>query len=186
MTLEVKKMTVAIDPTPEDTTDLIEEILEKPEVVVGHDSEACYLAAIEREDKWDVWSYCEDADSLCYEGTFDSVSEAKDHAQNRADEIRESVEESLADAEDAEWEARATQKTKALTAPFTFSDNTGHPDGIELEDEEDLFAFFRRDRTLIHPEEWGNLYSCWLTDANGTHCWVTRSRRGELRLESEE
>ena len=176
-------MTTAFDPTPDDTTDLIEEIIENPERTLDFDDGACYLAAIEREDKWDVWSYCEKPHSLCYEGTFDSLSEARRHAQDRAEEILDDVEEALADAEDTEWEARAATKTKVLTAPYTFSDNTDYRDGIELEDTEDLYKFCRRNRALLRPEEWGNLYWCSLTDDTGTHFWVTESRRGEMRIE---
>lgn len=169
--------------TPEDASDLIEKILENPDEVVSYDNGACYLAAIERDDQWDVWSYCEESRSLCHEGTFESCAEARSHARDRGEEILEEVAQVQTETEDAEWEARAAT-SGTLVAPFTFQDTTDFQDGVELEDAEDVFAFFRRHQDLLRPEAWGNLYSCSLTDGNGTVCWVSENHRGDMRIEA--
>lgn len=119
----------------------------------------------------------------CHEGTFGTYSEALSHARERGEEILEEIAQAEADLEDAEWDARATT-TEALTAPFTFTDSTDFQDGVELEDAEGVFAFFRRREYLLRHEEWGNLYSCGLTDDDDTSCWVTVNHRGDMRLEA--
>ena len=171
-------------PTSDKSSDLIETILENPDEVFTYDDGACYLAAIEGDGTWDVWSYCEESRSLCHEGSFDTYVEALSHARARGEEILEEIAEAQADLEDAAWEARAAT-TVALTAPFTFTDTTDFQAGVELKDAEAVYAFFRRRKYLLRPEAWGNLYSCGLTDDEGVSCWVTANRRGDLRLEAE-
>lgn len=183
MTMTGEPSIPAYQPTPEEKIDLIEEVLGNPDEIFSYDDGACYLAAIEREDKWDVWSYCEESVSLCHEGTFDTYSEALCHARERVTEIQEEVADFLACVEDAKW-AADEDLNAVLTPPFTFEDTTDFQHGFELEDAEAVYAFFRRHRGLLCPEEWGNLYFCTLTDRKGTRCWVTQSHRGEMRLES--
>ncbi len=181
--MKIETFTILSHPTPEDPHDLIEAILENPDEVVAYDGGACYLAAMEREGKWDLWSVCEESRSLFSEGTFESRSRALSHARERGAEILEETTEVQADMEDAEWEARAAT-TEALTAPFTFRDTTDFPDGIELNDPGDVYAFFLRHPHLLRPDEWGNLYSCSLTDDHGTLCWVTENHHGDMRIET--
>jgi hypothetical protein len=176
---------------------ILEKLTEDPDEVITYynspEDEAsdnpieCRFAVVKRGRTWDVYSL-EFGDTFndCLEfgGSFSTHQEAQAGAREWAARIEAETQENLDIAKDYEWEGRYPESTE-LEAPFTFTDNTDHEDGWELEDEEDVFRFFRRHDGLLRPEEWGNLYSCGLVDANGTACWVAESHRGEMLLYAE-
>lgn len=147
----------------------------------------CRFVVVGRGWTWHVYSreFGEGFnDSLEFGGSFSTYEEALSRLFEWAAKIDAETQENLNIAKDFEWEGRYPESTE-LEAPFTFTDNTDHEDGWELEDEEDVFDFFRRHDGLLRPDEWGNAYSCGLVDANGTACWVAESHRGEMRLYAE-
>ena len=170
--------------TPEDPSDLIKEILEIPEVAVSYDGGACYLAAIDREGQWDVWSYCEESRSLCREGTFDTCAKALSHARDRGEEILEEFAQVQAEIEEAELEAKEVT-SDALAAPYLFSDNTDFQGGIELEAADGVLAVFCRHPNPLKLEVMDNLYLGSLTDGYGAWCRVMKTHRGDLHIETE-
>jgi len=176
---------------------ILEKLTEDPDDVITYysspEDEAsdnpteCRFGVVRRGRTWDVYSreFGETFNNcLEFGGSYSTHREALTKLFEWAAKIVEETQENLDNAKDYEWEGRYPESTE-LEAPFTFTDNTDHEDGWELEDEEDVFNFFRRHDGLLRPDEWGNAYSCGLVDANGTACWVAESHRGEMRLYAE-
>lgn len=147
----------------------------------------CYFAAIKRGALWNVYSYeqSEDHDGdLVFGEAFETRKAALARAREWAEETRAAAEEALNEEKDAKW-AELPPATSELAGPFRFTDNTDFQDGWELENEAEVFRFFRRHDYLMNPDEWGNMYSCGLVDDSGTPCWVSMNHREEMRLYAE-
>jgi len=122
----------------------------------------CYFAVIRRGAFWDVYSYEQSDDykgGLVFGEAFATRKEALKRAREWAEETGAAAEEALNEEKDAKW-AENPPATSELAGPFHFSDNTDFQDGWELEDEAEVFRFFRRHDYLMNPDEWGNMYSC--------------------------
>lgn len=147
----------------------------------------CHFGAIRRAGRWEVWSLevdPEDGDGLIFSAAYLDYETALSAARDWAAATAASAECDLAYQKDAVWEQHPIPAT-GLAGPFRFSDNTDFADGWEMEDEEGVFAFFRKHDALFRPEEWGNLYACSLHDHNGILCWVAVNHRDEMRLYEE-
>lgn len=177
--------------TKADKAQIVATLSERPDKVIGYylnpESEACgsrtscSLGAIKRGGLWEVWSWEEESGSLVYGAAFTDRSVARAKAREWAEQILAAVEDDLADQKSAEEEQRLPSGC-GLTGPFVFSDSNDFEEGWELDDEEEVFAFFRRREYLLRPEEWGNCYSCSLLDDNQRSCWVALNLQGEMRL----
>jgi len=147
----------------------------------------CYFGVFQRGNRWDVYSYAEGErtrSSLEFAETYSTYDEALARAREWAYATLEQAENDLNDQKDEAW-AQNPDGAAELEGPFFFEDSTDFQQGWELDDEEEVFLFFKKHDYLLSPEEWGNLYSCSLLDANGTSCWVDRNHHGEMKLSVE-
>jgi len=144
-----------------------------------------YFAVRRRGKYFDVWS-CSDCDpGLVWGGAFHTHAEAVIHASAWAENAQEDGDAYLDHLKDEEWEIRkAEASTTKLEGPFTYFDNTDYREGWDLDDADDVFNFCNSSPDFFDPKSWGNLYECYLTDADGTLCWVARSHRGEMFIYS--
>lgn len=140
-----------------------------------------YFGVFQLAGKWCVYSCEEGEHDLDFGGSFNDRKEALSRAKAWADETVKAAVDWLDEQKDDEW-ARSAEVCSSLEAPFCFSDNTDYVRGWDLENEDEVFDFFRRNDYLLLPDEWGDLYSPGLEDSNGKACWVARSHRGEMRL----
>ena len=178
---------LSYDKMEEIVEDLLQDPVETVEIASSPQDEACensttfYFGVARVAAKWCVYS-CQEEDT-CPEfgGSFCSREEALERASVWAYETEQAAEDGLDDQRDAEW-AMDAEVPCSLEAPFRFSDTTDFVRAVELKNEDEVFDFFKRREFLFSPEEWGNLYSPHLADANGKACWVARSHRGEMRL----
>jgi len=179
------------DLTFDERGEIIEELLQDPVETVAIASSAededCenlttyYFGVTHLSDRWCVFCCQEDDAAPEFGGSFDTRREALGRASEWAYETEQAAEDTLNDMKDEQW-ARGAETPSNLEAPFRFWDTTDFARAVELEDEDEVFDFFKRHDFLFSPEGWGNLYSPTLVDANDRACWVARSHRGEMRL----
>jgi len=169
------------------TEELLLDPIETVAIASSPEDEACenlttyYFGVSNISERWCVFC-CQEGDAAPeFGGSFDGRKEALERASEWAYETEQAAEDVLNEMKDVEW-ARGAETPSNLEPPFRFSDTTDFVRAVELEDEDEVFDFFKRHGFLFSPEEWGNLYCPTLVDANGRACWVVRTHRAEIRL----
>lgn len=134
------------------------------------------------DGRFQVWWKDSANPGITLESIAGSMIDAKGDADQIESEFFEGAQRQDDEMQDAEWEARDIP-TKEWEWPMTFSDATDYLGGWELQDEDDVIAFFER-RRLFDEDEAGNAYWWDLVDGNGDACRPVRTHRGEYHLES--